>query len=129
MNGNQLQDYAMTPTPREAHLIRELNQYCVMPTHYEHFDITAYNVYIWCAAIKEFRYIGRRSTYHEADQLIRAHIRRRYQRRAKRYEPLIARRCKYCSDLFAICIGRRRTWCKSARCKHFREFGTFRIAS
>jgi hypothetical protein len=96
MNGNQLTAYAMTLTPNEARLICELKQYCVMPSYDEHYAQTGFNVYIWRAAIKEFCYIGRRSTYHAADNLIRKHIYRRLQRRAHVWCNLPLRRCPQC---------------------------------
>lgn len=95
MNGVQLTECAMVPTPTEARLIRELNQYCVL-LGYGSTGSTGYNVYIWRAALRTFAFIGRRSTCHGADNLIRTHIRHRLRRRAKYTAPPVLRLCFTC---------------------------------
>lgn len=104
MNGQELSAYALTPTPAEARLIRELRRYNVMPQApiYDEFK-TQYHVYIWQAARKQFRHIGRASNFSDADLVIRAHIRQRRRSRARTYgqfgPPFIWRRCGECGRL------------------------------
>lgn len=81
-------------------LLRELNHYAATPTRVDKPLIGGFDVYRWNAALKKFRRIGIARTYREADLMMRAHIRRRYRRRARCYpaqrQPPLFIRCSYC---------------------------------
>jgi hypothetical protein len=75
-------------------MLRELAHYCAMPSLAG--QIGGYTVSIWRAGVKRWRYIATAANYRAADNIMRAHIRRRYRRRARKYIPPLFIRCSYC---------------------------------